>query len=121
MGDLDESGLIEELADTLRGRRPIDLRALAPESLLQPQITVDRLPPGAVAIDLGGGRSPRTIPGALRLEGSRWSDHLDRLERGSTYVVLCEHGQRSLDVAAELRAQGFDAYAYVGDPEALPD
>ena len=44
----------------------------------------------------------------LRIPMSQIPGRLDELSRDGALVVLCHHGQRSYQVAAWLRGQGFD-------------
>lgn len=52
-----------------------------------------------------------SIPGAVLIPMSEWSDAAAKLEalRGKHVVVHCHHGGRSLRVAQWLRANGFPA------------
>ena len=113
--DAQEQRLDFDLDATLAGRRTLDLRSITPESLLGPQLTVDHLPAGATLIDLRLDTDRNEpLPGSLRLDPRVLEENIEALERSRPYVIFCEHGQRSRDVAAAMRERGFEAYAFEG-------
>lgn len=47
------------------------------------------------------------LPDCLHIPMDAIRDRLDELNQEQTYVVLCHHGNRSLQVAAFLESRGF--------------
>ncbi|MDE2091356.1 MAG: rhodanese-like domain-containing protein [Gammaproteobacteria bacterium] len=47
------------------------------------------------------------LPDCLHIPMDDLRERLDELDREQTYVILCHHGNRSLQVAAFLQTRGF--------------
>ncbi|MGH8396670.1 MAG: rhodanese-like domain-containing protein [Gammaproteobacteria bacterium] len=47
------------------------------------------------------------LPDCLHIPMDDLRERLDELDREQTYVILCHHGNRSLQVSAFMQAQGF--------------
>jgi rhodanese-related sulfurtransferase len=47
------------------------------------------------------------LPDCLHIPMDELRDRLDELDQGHTYVILCHHGNRSLQVAAFMQSMGF--------------
>jgi len=47
------------------------------------------------------------LPDCLHIPMDDLRDRLDELDREQTYVILCHHGNRSLQVATFMQSRGF--------------
>ena len=61
------------------------------------------------------------IPGAVSAAGDDPSEAVKRIDEESTVVVVCEDGERSAEVAGQLRDAGRDAVSLEGGMEAWAD
>jgi thiamine biosynthesis protein ThiI len=103
-------------------RRVFDLRRLDTAELVLPYLYTSEVPEGAVVIDT---RSP-TAYEAWHYPGARHHDFwelLDRfekvLERDRTYVLYCEIGLKSAQLAERMQRAGYEAYSFKGGAPAL--
>ena len=120
--DAEEARLPAGLLDDLVAKRSVfDLRALDPESLESPGLAVDRLPRGALLLDLRPIEQYRSEhhPEALHLEFSQALLAWPSFERSRTYVLSCEFGLLSAHLAERMRREGFDAWHFAGGQRAL--
>jgi len=118
----EEARLPDGLLDDLLAKRSVlDLRALDTGSLDGAGLAVDRLPPGAVLIDLRPIEQYRGEhhPLALHLEFSQALRALPSLDRSRSYVLCCEFGLLSAHLAELMRREGFDAWHFTGGQRAL--
>lgn len=102
------------LATALARGRVIDL--LASEDGGWDDIFADRIPPGAVLIDVR--EEPEFAswhhPGAVRMDFSRLLEEGDGLDPAATYLVYCDRSVRSAHAAERLRRRGLKAFAFRG-------
>ena len=112
------AGLLDDL---VAKRSVLDLRALDLDSLDAAGLAVDRLPPGALLLDLRPIEQYRSEhhPEALHLEFARALEAYSSLERSRTYVLCCEFGLLSAHLAERMRRDGFDAWHFRGGQRAL--
>jgi rhodanese-related sulfurtransferase len=61
------------------------------------------------------------IPGAIAAGGEDAARAVERIDEESTVIVVCEDGERSPDVARELRDAGRDAVSLEGGMAAWAD
>jgi len=61
------------------------------------------------------------IPGAVSAAGEEPTEAVKRIDEESTVVVVCEDGDRSAEVAGQLRDAGRDAVSLEGGMEAWAD
>lgn len=106
--------------ESLRGRRPWDLRDLGDADLAPSPLEVERIPAGATLLDL---RPPAAYhhwhhPEALSFEFPQALAAFAALPRQRTYVVYCEVGWKSATVAERMRDAGFAAFHLKGGVEA---
>lgn len=98
-----------------------ELRGLDLEGLAPPELQIDRIPPGALLVDL----RPRAQyqgwhhPDALHLEFQQALRAYASFDRSRTYVLSCDLGLLSAHLAQRMRKQGFDAYHLRGGTRAL--
>jgi thiamine biosynthesis protein ThiI len=112
------AGLLEEV---VAKRKLIDLRALDLRALDEPGLALDRLPPGALLLDLRPIEQYRSEhhPAALHLEYARAQEAYPSFDRSRTYVLCCEFGLLSAHLAERMRRDGFDAWHFTGGQRAL--
>jgi thiamine biosynthesis protein ThiI len=109
------------LARAVAGRRDFDLRGLDVEGLAAPELQVERVPPGALLIDL----RPREQylswhpEGALHLEPAQALRAYPSFDRSRTYVLSCDLGLVSAHLAERMRKEGFDAFHLRGGTRTL--
>jgi thiamine biosynthesis protein ThiI len=109
------------LERAVESRRVFDLRELDVEKLAPPGLEIERIPEGAVLIDL---RSKAEYdswhhPDALRLDFAQALEAFRGFDRARTYVLTCEFGLKSAHLAELMRREGFEAYDFKGGVRAL--
>lgn len=110
------------LARLVEGRTVLDLRGLDADALAEPEgAAVERLPEGAVLIDLRPLPQYRSAhhPAALHLDFASALAAVPSFDRGKTYVLSCEYGLLSAQLAEHMRREGFRAHAFRGGQRAL--
>jgi thiamine biosynthesis protein ThiI len=102
-------------------RSVFDLRGLDVEGLTAPELQVEKVPPGALLIDL----RPREQylgwhpEGALHLEFAQALRAYPSFDRSRTYVLSCDLGLMSAHLAERMRKEGFDAFHLRGGTRPL--
>lgn len=102
-------------------RKVLDLRALTATDLVAPYLFTAEVPAGATVLDC---RTEAEYSG-WHLEGARLMDdwELERgfadLDRDSTYVLYCEQGVRTAQIAERMQRAGYEAYSFRGGAPAL--
>ncbi len=102
-------------------RRVLDLRSLDASELVTPYLYTSEIPPDAIVIDA---RSPAQYepwhyPGALNREFWELYRDFESLERESAYVLYCELGLKTAQLAEKMQKAGFEAYSFKGGVKAL--
>ncbi len=99
----------------------LDLRELDTGTLDLPELSIDRVPPDAVVIDLRPLAQYRSghHPDALHLDFARALQVFPTFERSRTYVLSCEFGLLSAHLAERMRREGFDVHHFRGGQRAL--
>jgi thiamine biosynthesis protein ThiI len=102
-------------------RRSFDLRDLDVEKLEGAGPSVERIPAGAIVLDLRSAHEYREwhYPDALRLDFSQAVEAYPSFDRDPTYVLYCEFGLKSAHLAEMMRREGLDALAFRGGIGAL--
>ncbi|UCC49869.1 MAG: tRNA 4-thiouridine(8) synthase ThiI [Gemmatimonadota bacterium] len=109
------------LDEALSSRRVLDLRELDASELVMPYLYTAEIPSGAVVIDT----RPRAryelwyYPGAVHYDFWDLYQDLGSLERDRSYVLYCELGLKSAQLAEKMQRAGFEAYSYKGGVRAL--
>ncbi|MEM7349762.1 MAG: tRNA uracil 4-sulfurtransferase ThiI [Acidobacteriota bacterium] len=117
-----EVGLAPQTLERLIEERAVfDLRVLNLDKTKAPGLEVERIPEGAVVIDL---RSPVAYkawhpPGALHLDYREALESYRSLEADKTYVFYCEVGLKSAHLAELMHQAGFRAHHFGGGLKAL--
>lgn len=109
------------LAGALDTRKVLDLRTLRGADLVLDYLFTDRIPSGAVVLDLRTEEEWRewSYPGSLHRESWAVTANPSALDRDTTYVLHCGQGQQAAQVAESLQRAGLEAYAYRGGTPAL--
>ena len=102
-------------------RNVLDLREIDLTSLELPDLAIDRVPEGAVLIDLRPLESFRSghHPKALHLDFGRALEAYGSFDRDPTYVLCCEYGLLSAHLAWCMRREGFRVHHFQGGQRAL--
>ena len=98
-----------------------DLRNFDVEKLEIPELDVERIPDGAIVIDL---RSKAEFdgwhhPAALHLDFTQALNAYSHFEVNSSYVFYCEFGLKSAHLAHLLRERGIEAFHVKGGTRTL--
>jgi thiamine biosynthesis protein ThiI len=109
------------LERAVAARSVLDLRELDLASLDLPELSIERVPQGAVVIDLRPLAQYRSghHPDALHLDFARALQTFPTLDRGRTYLLTCEFGLLSAHLAMRMRREGFDVHHFPGGQRAL--
>ena len=115
--DIDFSKLDEAIGN----RRVIDLRALSLEELELSFIEIDTIPDGAILLDIRDEEEYKKWhpDRALHISFIEILNNPNILERNKTYILYCNYGLRSAEVARMLRGEGIEAYSFKGGVESL--
>jgi len=111
----------DPLRGPLAGRTVFDLRAIDPAVFDDAGLAVERLPSGAVLIDLRPLAQFRSghHPEALHLDFASALAAWPSFDREQRYVLACEYGLLSAQLADLMRRAGFRAYHFRGGQRAL--
>ena len=112
------AGLIEA---AVAGHTLFDLRAFDPAVEDAPELAVERLPEGAVLIDLRPLARYKSghHPEALHLDFASALAAFPSFERERDYVLCCDYGLLSAQLAERMRRAGFRAHHFRGGQGAL--
>lgn len=94
----------------------LDLQALSWDDLKIPDVDIDTLPGGSVVLDVRPAEKFSTwhIPGSINVDADHVVELVQSMGRDKTYVVVCDEGGLSREIAHELRLLGFTAYSLRG-------
>ncbi|MEM2246104.1 MAG: tRNA uracil 4-sulfurtransferase ThiI [Thermofilum sp.] len=118
-----EEVLVEEskvgsrhLESILGSMEVLNLRDLSWDDLAIPNVDIDSLPRGSVVLDVRPTEkySAWHIPGSINVDAERVVELAQRMGRDRTYVVVCDEGGLSREIAHNLRLLGFTAYSLRG-------
>jgi thiamine biosynthesis protein ThiI len=109
------------LEQAVAERRILELRSLDPEAWTAPEGEIEEIPKGATVIDL---RSPSAYrvwhyPDAVHMDFFQALEDFSTLDRGRTYVLYCELGLKSADLAERMRQAGYRAFNFKGGMRSL--
>jgi thiamine biosynthesis protein ThiI len=106
---------------SVAGRRVIDLRSVALRDTVVPYLFTTSVPADAVVIDTRRAAlyDAWHYPGAVRRDLARLSDEYGALDRTRTYVLCCDVGVRTAELAERMQRSGFEAYSFAGGVPAL--
>ena len=105
-------GILEE---ALRRVKEVDLKELTALPSIE-DLEVDEPPPDSVVIDLRSREkfSRWHIPGSISIPFLELPERVGELDRSKTYVLVCDEGALSLEMAYILRSMGFKAFSLRG-------
>lgn len=111
------------LERAISGRRILDLRALLPADLVMSYIFTDVISDDAVVIDLREDADWEQWHHPDAVHQPAWSllGGAPQLDRNRQYVLYCDAGIQSAQVAESLQRAGYEAYAFRGGTAALRD
>lgn len=109
------------LEHALKTAQRIDLRGFDPDRELLGDLAIDRVPPGAILLDV---RSREEFAawhpeGALHLDFAAALRAYPSFGRDREYVVYCEYGLKSAHLAEQMREAGLLAHHFRGGTRAL--
>ncbi len=109
------------LREAVARRVTHDLRGLPAASLAAPPLAVDRIPAGATILDLRSAEAFAAwhYPGSLRLDFPQAVAAYPSFGRGLTYLLVCEMGWKSADLAERMQQAGLAAFHLKGGAGAL--
>jgi thiamine biosynthesis protein ThiI len=113
----EESRLDPALLERAVAERSVfDMRNLDLAAFELPELRTDRIPEGAVLLDLRSKAAFDTwhYEGALNLEFSNALRAYGHFERKQAYVLVCEFGLKSAHLADLMRREGFEASHFAG-------
>ena len=111
------------LYGAIANRRVLDLRALDASDLVMPYLYTTDISPDAVVIDT---RTPAMFE-AWHYPGANQRDFWDilrdysSLDRKKTYVLYCDLGLKTAQLAEKMQKAGFEAYSFKGGLRALKE
>jgi thiamine biosynthesis protein ThiI len=111
----------DPLAAPLAARTVFDLRALDEHAFDDGDLTVEQLPEDTVLLDLRpleqwkSGHHPRALTLPFEQALTAWP----ALDRAKRYVLCCEFGLLSAQLAGHMRREGFRAHHFRGGQKAL--
>lgn len=110
--------LLDEAIDS---RRILDLRALLPADLIVNYIYADSVPEGSIVVDVREGMEwdEWHHPGATHMPAWSLLGDPRRLDRQRAYVLYCDAGVLSAQVAESMQRAGYEAYSLRGGTAAL--
>jgi thiamine biosynthesis protein ThiI len=118
----EEARLPEDpLRAALSARTSFDLRALSPAVFDDEGLAVEELPEGALLLDLRPIEQYRSAhhPSALHLDFASALAAWPSLDRARRYVLVCEYGLLSAQLADLMRRDGFRVHHFRGGHRAL--
>ena len=109
------------LARAIAEHTVYDLRALDLDALERPEIRIDHVPEGATLIDLRSRAAFESWhhPDALYLDFARALELYPQFDRRQRYVLYCEYGLKSAQLAELMRRGGLQASHFAGGLKAI--
>ncbi|QOJ78294.1 tRNA 4-thiouridine(8) synthase ThiI [Infirmifilum lucidum] len=80
------------------------------------ELDIEQIPPGAVVLDVRPAEKFRLehIPGSINVDSWYLEEAIAKIGRDKTYIVVCDEGGLSREVAYTLRKMGISAYSLKG-------
>ncbi len=112
---------LARLTRVVAERRTLDLRELDASELVMPYLYTSEIPPDAVVIDTRSRTQyePWHYPGALHRDFWELFADVKSLDRERTYVLYCEIGLKTAQLAEKMQRAGLEAYSFKGGVNAL--
>ncbi|MEE9133015.1 MAG: tRNA uracil 4-sulfurtransferase ThiI [Gemmatimonadota bacterium] len=111
------------LESAVAGRRTLDLRDLDAGDLVMPYLYTADVPQQAVVIDTRSRTQyePWHYPGATHRDFWELLEDFKSLDRARTYVLYCDLGLKTAQIAEKMQRAGFEAYSFKGGVRALKE
>lgn len=105
----------------VEGRKILDLRGLDPADLVEPYIFAETIPEDTLVLDCRPLHQYRAwhFPDAERREPAALLESLRDLDKERRYVLYCDQGVQSAQLAELMQRLGYDAYSFRGGTRAL--
>ncbi len=112
---------LARLDEAVGARRTLDLRELDASELVLPYLYTSEIPADAVVIDTRTRNQyePWHYPGAVHREFWEVYGDVASFDRERTYVLYCDIGLKTAQLAERLQRAGFEAYSFKGGVKAL--
>ncbi|NIR43179.1 MAG: tRNA 4-thiouridine(8) synthase ThiI [Gemmatimonadetes bacterium] len=117
-----EDGLDLSIVDrAVTGRRALDLRGLDSADLVMPYLYTAEVPDGSVVIDTRDRQEYDRwhYPGSEHRDFWELYSDSDSLDRDRSYVLYCDLGLRTAQLAEKLQGSGYEAYSFKGGVRGL--
>lgn len=94
----------------------LNLRSLRADDLKVPEVDIDRVPKGSIVVDIRPAEkySKWHLPGSVNVDAAGVLEFAQSTGRDKIYVVVCDEGGLSREIAYSLRLLGFAAYSLRG-------
>ena len=104
------------LRNAIETRRVLDVRRLQAADLVLSYLFTEKVPDDAVVIDLRGEPEWEAwhYPGATHRESWEITANPRSLDKARKYVLYCDQGIQSAQVAERMQREGYEAYAFRG-------
>jgi thiamine biosynthesis protein ThiI len=119
---LEEAKLDLSVLDAaVAARRELDLRALDASELVMPYLYTSDIPDGAIVIDTRARTLYETWHHPAATSQDFWELFRDfaSLERDATYILYCDIGLRTAQLAEKMQRAGYEAYSFKGGARGL--
>ena len=105
----------------VEGRRVLDLRELDASELVLPYLYTSEVPADSAVIDTRSAAQYESwhYPGATRYDFWNLFRGVERLEKDRTYVLYCDLGLKTAQLAEKMQRAGYEAYSFKGGVRAL--
>jgi thiamine biosynthesis protein ThiI len=120
--DAEEANLDLTVLDSAAAdRRTVHLRELDASELVMPYLYASEVPLDAVVIDARTPTQHETwhYPGAVRRDFWDIMQSFKLLERDRVYVLYCEFGLKTAQLAEKMQSAGYEAYSFKGGVKAI--
>jgi thiamine biosynthesis protein ThiI len=109
------------LEQAIAERRTLDLRELDPSELVMPYLYTSEVPESAAIIDTRSRTQfePWHYPGAEHRDFWDLFRDFQSLDRERTYVLYCDLGLKTAQLAEKMQRAGYEAYSFKGGARAL--
>ena len=119
----DEASKVD--ADVVRkavaSHKSLDLRAVEARELVEPYIFTEDVPKGSTVFDCRSRHHHHIwhYPGAAQRNSSDLLASLSKLDKAGHYVLYCDRGVQTAQIAELMQRVGFEAYSFRGGTEGI--
>lgn len=119
----DEAGRVDPAVvdRAVDGRKVLDLRGMDPRDLVEPYIFTEEIEEGTRVLDCRAPHHYRLwhYPGAERRNPRELLGELSELDKEVRYVLYCDQGVQTAQIAELMQRVGLEAYSFRGGTPAL--